>query len=85
MRDQADKLRQMVKNSSRSNTGSIIKSNSHKARVITVTSGKGGVGKTNFTVNLALSLANIAQNVLLIDADLGMANVDVVFNQIQYA
>ncbi|MBP2640087.1 MAG: ylxH [Firmicutes bacterium] len=78
MRDQADKLRQMVKNSSRSNTGSIIKSNSHKARVITVTSGKGGVGKTNFTVNLALSLANIAQNVLLIDADLGMANVDVV-------
>ncbi|MBP1763182.1 MAG: ylxH [Firmicutes bacterium] len=79
MRDQAEKLRQMVKNSIRDSTsGNIIKCQTSKTRVITVTSGKGGVGKTNFTVNLALSLANAAQKVLLIDADLGMANVDVV-------
>lgn len=77
MRDQAEKLRQMVKGYN--NKSPIIKNNSDtRARVITVTSGKGGVGKTNFTVNLALALSNIGQKVLVIDADLGMANVDVV-------
>ncbi len=76
MRDQAEKLRQMVKESNKS-TSPIIK-RQDKARVITVTSGKGGVGKTNFTVNLALALAGLGQKVLVIDADLGMANVDVV-------
>lgn len=76
MSDQAEKLRQMTLNSS------ILKSpiikQSSKSRVITVTSGKGGVGKTNFTVNLALALAALDQKVLVIDADLGMANVEVV-------
>lgn len=48
------------------------------ARVIAVTSGKGGVGKTNLTVNLALALMRLGQRVLVVDADLGMANVDVV-------
>ncbi len=47
-------------------------------RVIAVTSGKGGVGKTNLTVNLAIALGMAGQRVLVIDADLGMANVDVV-------
>ncbi|MFW6094014.1 MAG: MinD/ParA family protein [Pseudomonadota bacterium] len=46
-------------------------------RVIGVASGKGGVGKTNVCVNLALSLANLGQRVTLLDADLGLANVDV--------
>ncbi|MEQ8485068.1 MAG: MinD/ParA family protein [Pseudomonadales bacterium] len=46
-------------------------------RVITVTSGKGGVGKTSVAVNLAVSLARRGQSVLLLDADLGLANVDV--------
>lgn len=75
MRDQAEKLRQMVKNANEPNDSN---SKRNKARVITVTSGKGGVGKTNFTVNLALALAGLGQKVLVIDADLGMANVDVV-------
>ncbi len=48
-------------------------------RVIAVTSGKGGVGKTNFTVNLALALRQLGCRVLIMDGDLGMANVDVAF------
>ncbi|MEG3158407.1 MinD/ParA family protein [Lysobacter zhanggongensis] len=46
-------------------------------RVIAVASGKGGVGKTNVSVNLALSLQNAGQRTLLLDTDLGLANVDV--------
>ena len=49
-----------------------------KTRVIAITSGKGGVGKTNLTVNLAIALQRAGKRVLVIDADLGMANVDVV-------
>ena len=47
------------------------------ARVIAVTSGKGGVGKTNLTVNLAIALGKKGKRVIVIDADLGTANVDV--------
>lgn len=46
-------------------------------RVIAVTSGKGGVGKTNVSVNLAVALADSGKEVMLMDADLGLANVDV--------
>lgn len=49
-------------------------------RVIAVTSGKGGVGKTNISVNLAVSFAKQGNNVLLMDADLGLANVDILFD-----
>ena len=49
-------------------------------RVIAVTSGKGGVGKTNISVNLAASFAKKGDNVLLMDADLGLANVDILFD-----
>lgn len=47
-------------------------------KVITVTSGKGGVGKTNVSVNLACCLAKRGKRVVLVDADLGLANVDVI-------
>jgi flagellar biosynthesis protein FlhG len=47
-------------------------------RTLAVTSGKGGVGKTNLVVNLALACARLGRKVLIIDADLGLANVDVV-------
>ena len=46
-------------------------------RVIAVASGKGGVGKTSVSVNLAMSLQNAGQRTLLLDTDLGLANVDV--------
>lgn len=49
----------------------------HPTQVIAVTSGKGGVGKTNVAVNIAVALASDRRNVMLLDADLGLANVDV--------
>jgi len=48
-----------------------------KTRIIAITSGKGGVGKTSLSVNLAIMLARMGENVLLMDADLGLANVNV--------
>lgn len=47
------------------------------SRVIAVTSGKGGVGKTTLTINLAIAMANQGKRVFIIDADLGTANVDI--------
>ena len=87
MEDQAQRLRQLVggkteftadyRAAAAAVTGEAAES-SKGARVIAVTSGKGGVGKTNLTVNLAIALGTAGQRVLVIDADLGMANVDVV-------
>ncbi|OOZ42239.1 cobyrinic acid a,c-diamide synthase [Solemya pervernicosa gill symbiont] len=62
-RDQADGLRKM--------------SRPRPVKVIAVTGGKGGVGKTSLSVNLGISLAESGREVLLLDADLGLANVDV--------
>ena len=50
---------------------------SQPVRVIAVTSGKGGVGKSNVTVNLAVSLAQSGDRVMVMDADMGLANIDV--------
>ncbi len=67
--DQAESLRQMM---SENQKGRPV------LRVIAVTSGKGGVGKTNITVNLATLQALAGKRVLVIDGDLGMANVQIV-------
>ncbi|MBI5057023.1 MAG: MinD/ParA family protein [Nitrospirae bacterium] len=49
-------------------------------RTIAVASGKGGVGKTNITANLAIGLSKLNKKVLIFDADLGLSNIDVVLN-----
>lgn len=52
---------------------------SSTCRVFAITSGKGGVGKSNLTANLAFAIARLGKNVLALDADLGLANLDVIF------
>lgn len=75
MIDQAARLRQIVENKAEINPLHLANST---ARVLAITSGKGGVGKTNLAVNLAIALRKLKQRVLIIDADIGMANVDVI-------
>src|SRR5580704_10232824 len=65
--DQATQLRRIARQATR-------------ATVIAVTSGKGGVGKSNIAVNLAIKLASAGKRVVLMDADLGLANADVLCN-----
>jgi len=71
MIDQANKLRQML---FRSSTAS---KNTYLGRSIAVCSGKGGVGKTNIAVNLALALGDLGFKTMLFDADLGFANANI--------
>lgn len=66
--DQAEQLRNIIKKESLARP---------VARVITVTSGKGGVGKSNICVNLSLQLAKLGKRVVILDADFGLANVEV--------
>jgi flagellar biosynthesis protein FlhG len=64
MADQAQNLRELVKRR-------------QEVRVFSVASGKGGVGKTSVAVNLAIALSRLGVRVLVVDADFGLANVDV--------
>lgn len=52
------------------------------ARVITVTSGKGGVGKSNVSINLAIQFAKLGQRVIILDADFGLANIEIMFGTV---
>ena len=74
MMDQAENLRKMFRKQNQNN----IKN----ARVIAITSGKGGVGKSNLSVNLALELTRMGKKVIILDADFGLANVEVMFGVI---
>jgi flagellar biosynthesis protein FlhG len=81
--DQADGLREMVKTRVRDiGGGGTIRGTTGEpfsTRVISVTSGKGGVGKTNIVGNLAVSFRRLGNNVLVLDGDLGLANIDIIF------
>ncbi|GKT11154.1 MAG: flagellar biosynthesis protein FlhG [Thiomicrorhabdus sp.] len=71
LNDQAAGLRAMQSNPTSVGGGQ------QPVRVIAVASGKGGVGKTNVSVNLGVSLSKMGSRVLLMDADMGLANVDI--------
>lgn len=66
--DQAEQLRNIIKRQSQQR---------QVARVITVTSGKGGVGKSSISVNLAIQMSKLGKRVIILDADFGLANVEV--------
>jgi len=70
--DQAEQLR-------------IIKANQQNkplARVLTVTSGKGGVGKSNMAINLAIQFRKMGKRVIILDADFGLANIEIMFGAV---
>ncbi|MBQ9866382.1 MAG: MinD/ParA family protein [Lachnospiraceae bacterium] len=69
--DQAQQLRNIIK------AGPV--SNRPLARVITVTSGKGGVGKSNTAINLAVNFKKLGKRVIILDADFGLANIEIMF------
>jgi len=70
MTDQASKLRAMAR-------AEVPVSPLFSSRVMAITSGKGGVGKTNVVAGLAMSLAEMGQRVVVLDADFGLANIDI--------
>jgi flagellar biosynthesis protein FlhG len=74
MVDQAESLRKMVIE----NKAAQAEKANGLVKIYSIVSGKGGVGKTNVSVNLAISLAQMGKKVLLMDADIGMTNADIV-------
>lgn len=76
MADQAQEIRDMKKGNVRYLSDLKSEAPGKDRKVITFTSGKGGVGKTNLAVNLGISLMKFGHRVLVVDADLGLANVD---------
>lgn len=72
--DQAEQLRNIIKAQSQPKRP--------VARVITVTSGKGGVGKSNTAINLAIQFRKLGQRVIILDADFGLANIEIMFGAV---
>ena len=87
MSDQASRLRNLLEERANEEAqarqiGELYFDVAENTRVIAITSGKGGVGKTNLAVNLAVALQLLGQRVMLIDADIGMANVNLLMGAV---
>ncbi len=79
--DQANGLRNVVETEALSRRkAQMVPGKKNLPRVIAVTSGKGGVGKTNLVANMAVCLSRKGKRVVVIDADVGLANIDIIFN-----
>lgn len=74
MIDQANRLREMTKGIDAKH---IEKSYNRETKIYSIISGKGGVGKTNFSINLAIKLQQKGKKVLILDADIGMSNANI--------
>jgi len=79
MSDQAEVLRRIVGNMNNGLAAPENRKTEKRARIITITSGKGGVGKTSVTVNLAIALSRLGLRIAILDVDFGLANVDLLF------
>lgn len=73
MVDQAEQLRNVIK---------LNPMPRPLSRVITVTSGKGGVGKSNTSINLACQFKKMGKRVIILDADFGLANIEIMFGTV---
>ena len=82
MEEQAEELRELMRETGAFNDmqPKEVKKRNGNTRIIAITSGKGGVGKSNISVNMAIAYAQLGKKVILIDGDLGMANVNVLLN-----
>ena len=76
MSDLAHLLRQMINNKQEG-----LEVSNRDMHIITVASGKGGVGKSNLSVNLALALKKMGKNPIILDADFGLANVEIILGE----
>jgi flagellar biosynthesis protein FlhG len=83
MEDQAHELKEIIKARDAAKAAAPAEAaQKGKARLIAVASGKGGVGKTNLSINLAIAYAQLGKRVIVMDMDLGLANINVILNMI---
>lgn len=81
--DQAKKLREIMNNKNdiskdvNENYSKKVDITNKNAKIFSISSGKGGVGKTNFAINFAIALRNLGNEVLILDADIGLSNVEI--------